>query len=169
MLFIGDVHQEFKRYLHILFRMQHKGGRKGVDRSLQVGDMGIGFPPDPDSYSNPNFFKDGVSWFDEIDNNHRFLRGNHDDPTLCNSHSNYLGDWGYIPAPDMFFVSGGFSIDHYYRIPGKTLWKDEELSQQEMEKVLKSYEKNKSKIVVSHECPLGLKIDFVTNYLSFHQ
>ena len=135
--------------------MQYKGGRKGVDCSCQVGDMGIGFP----GY----IIGDPVSMLPKIDRNHKFFRGNHDDPSLCNSHPNYLGDWGYLSASEMFFVSGGFSVDHDRRILGETFWKDEELSQEEMDKVLKSYAKNKPKIVVSHECPLGVKLDFVTN------
>jgi hypothetical protein len=141
--------------------MQHKGARKGVDCSLQVGDMGIGFPADS------NFRKEHISWFEPIDDNHKFMRGNHDDPAECKLHPNYLGDWGYLPAPDIFFVSGGFSIDHMFRLPGMTWWKDEELKESEMEKVFNAYEICKPKIVVSHECPLGVKIDFVTNPWKF--
>jgi hypothetical protein len=167
MLFIGDNHEQFKTYLYILFKMQHKGGRIGVDCSCQLGDMGIGFPADSE------FRKESISWSPEIDLNYKFLRGNHDDPAECNLHPNYIGDWGYFPKPDIFFVSGGFSVDYtyrkrYYEENGQIVWwEDEELKQSEMDKVLKSYAKNKPKIVVSHECPLGVKIDFVTNDWKF--
>jgi hypothetical protein len=161
MLFIGDCHEQFKTYLYILFKMQHKGGRKGIDCSCQTGDMGIGFPADSE------FRKEGTSWFDPIDTNHKFLRGNHDDPAECNLHPNYLGDWGYKSGPDLFFVSGAYSIDRNYRVPELNFWEDEELKESEMVKVLKAYEQSKPKIVVSHECPLGVKIDFVTNTWKF--
>ena len=161
MIFIGDVHQQFETYLYILFKMQHKGGRKGADCSIQVGDMGIGFPADS------KFRKDDIVWFPPVNDNHKFFRGNHDDPYQCNLHSNYLGDWGYLPDLNLFFVSGGFSIDYIYRTMGINFWEDEELEQSEMIKVLNSYEECKPKIVVSHECPLGVKIDFVTNTWKF--
>ena len=161
MLFISDVHQQFKTYLYILFKMQHKGGRKGVDCSLQLGDMGLGFPADSE------FRKEHITCFEEISLNHKFIRGNHDDPTQCYLHPNYIGDWGYMPDPDLFFVSGGYSIDHAYRTIDMTWWENEELTQLEMVKVLNAYEMAKPKIVVSHECPLGVKIDFVTNGWKF--
>ncbi len=157
MLFIGDNHGAFPTYLHVLFKMQHKRGRKGVDCSLQLGDMGIGF------WDKGEFSKDGKKWSPEIDLNHKFIRGNHDDPGLCRQHLNYLGEWGFLSAPNIFHVSGGFSIDWQSRIPGMTWWKDEELNKEEMEKVLIDYELNKPKIVVSHECPLEIKKDVVTN------
>jgi len=161
MLFIGDCHCKFKTYLYILFNMQHKGGRKGVDCSLQVGDMGIGFPPDS------KFQKNNTTWFPPIDNNHKFIRGNHDDPAQCQLHSNYIGDWGYLPDPNLFFVSGGYSIDHNYRIIDTNFWADEELEESVMDEVLNSYKMCKPKIVITHECPLGIKIDFVTNSWKF--
>ena len=132
-----------------------------MEFSLQVGDMGIGFP-DYGDYS-----KDGKSWSPIMPSDHMFFNGNHDNPLLCKTHPNYLGDWGYIPDPNMFYVSGGFSIDHAYRFVDMTWWKDEELNNEEMSKALDSYKINKPKIVVSHECPLGVKIDFVTNSWKF--
>jgi len=157
LIFIGDVHGEFKTYLYILYKMQHKGGKKGVDCSCQVGDMGIGFPADSE------YRREDVSWTPEIHSYHKYIRGNHDDPSTCNVHPNYLGDWGYLPAPEMFFVSGGYSIDFSRRFQGIDWWHDEELSILEMNKALQSYSSNKPKIVVSHECPLEMKSHFITN------
>ena len=137
--------------------MQHKGGKKGVVCSCQVGDMGVGFPEDG------KYSKDGVSYPSEINNNHLFIRGNHDDPAKCKLHPNYLGEWGYLPTPEMFFLSGGYSIDFRFRSQGISWWKDEELSIIEMNKVLKSYANHKPKIVVSHESPLEMKNYFVSN------
>lgn len=137
--------------------MQYKRGGKGMDYSLQVGDMGIGFS---DGGANS---KNGKSWSPEIDLNHKFIRGNHDDPSVCESHPNYLGDWGFLPNPNIFYMSGGFSIDREWRTRGLDFWEDEQLSDEEMQKALNDYKDNKPKIVASHECPVGVKNLFVTN------
>lgn len=137
--------------------MQYKGGKKGMDCSLQVGDMGIGFP------KAGRYSKNGVSWSPEVYLNHLFLNGNHDDPSLCKKHPNYIGDWGFIKEPSIFYVSGGYSIDHTYRTKDETWWKDEEIKKEEMPFILNSYIENKPKIVVSHECPLIIKKTVVTN------
>ncbi len=158
MLFIGDVHASYKTYEHILFKMEHKGGVKGVPCSFQVGDMSVGFRSHGDRYS-----KNGKDWPPELDLSHKWIRGNHDDPALCRTHPNYLGDYGHVIKPDIFYVSGGYSIDHTYRIPDLTWWADEELSEAQMNSAFESYKESKPRVVVSHECPLGVKIDFVTN------
>jgi hypothetical protein len=157
MMFIGDAHGEFKTYEYILFKMQHKGGKKGVDCSCQLGDMGIGFP-EVGAYT-----KDGFSWSPEINTDHKFIRGNHDSPEECKNHPNYLGDYGYVPVPSIFYVSGGFSIDHRSRYNGLNFWEDEELSHNTMLEVIELYKKSKPRIVVSHECPLDMKNYFVRN------
>ena len=130
MLFVGDNHSQFATYSYILFKMQHKGGQIGVDCSLQLGDMGIGF-----NDRDPKFSKDNLSWFPEIDLNHKFIRGNHDNPAMCKSHPNYLGDWGYLSDPNIFYVSGGYSVDYMYRTVGVSFWADEELNTEEMQKI----------------------------------
>jgi len=141
--------------------MQHTGGRKGVDCSFMVGDMGIGFEDHtPDNKNDKSFIKD-------ISKEHLFIRGNHDDPALCKIHPNYIGDYGFLPKPNIFYVSGGYSIDHHFRTQGIDWWKDEELNEEEMAKALKCYQDHKPKIVVSHECPLAMKIDSVTNLWKF--
>lgn len=159
--FIGDVHSAFKTYLFILQKMQYKGNRIGMDCSLQVGDMGIGFS------EGGKYSKNGVSWSPEVDPSHRFFKGNHDDPNRCNIHPNYAGDFGFSPKPNIFFAGGGFSIDHLYRVPNLNWWKDEELNEDQMNAALELYIESKPKIMVSHECPLGVKIDFVTNQWKF--
>ncbi len=146
--------------MHVVHKMQHKGGRKGMDCSLQCGDMSVGFPLSGDSI---NFVKDGKDWPAEIDAKHKFIRGNHDDPELCRTHPNYLGEWGFIPEPNMFYVSGGFSIDYERRIPNLTWWKDEQLTEKQMKQAFAAYELHRPKIMVSHECPLSMKKDVVTN------
>jgi len=158
MLFIGDVHGSFKKYEYILFKMQHKGGVKGVPCSLQVGDMGLGFRERGEGYE-----KDGKTYAPELGPEHKFIRGNHDDPALCNSHPNYAGDWKYFKYPDIFVVGGGFSIDYYWRTPGISWWENEELTNRQAGQMLRYYKKYKPRIVVTHECPTIVKENVLTN------
>ena len=141
MWFIGDVHGRMKKYDWILQEMLLPGGKNGLDCSLQVGDMGL-------------MNRDIVL---PVMQQHKFFRGNHDDPALCRKHPNNIGDTGYLEKQGIFFVAGGFSIDYKYRIPGISWWEDEELSVSELGKVIESYKTIKPSIVVSHECPTEVK------------
>jgi len=158
-LFIGDVHGSFKTYEYLLFKMQHKGGGKGVACSLQVGDMGLGFI----RRGNDGYEKDGKTYAPELGPEHRFIRGNHDDPAICRSHPNYAGDWKFFKPPNLFVVGGGFSIDYYWRTPGISWWENEELTNRQKGQMLRFYKQYKPRIVATHECPTVVKKDIVTN------
>lgn len=140
MFFIGDVHGHIEEYLNLLNDF-------GKRKSIQVGDFGFGFSKDiPENW----------------DMNHRFIRGNHDDPTACNTHPNCLGDYG-ITEEGIFFVAGAYSIDVLwrksiqYRYPYPIWWENEEIAEKEFEKILKLYETAKPKIVISHDCPSEIR------------
>ena len=122
---------------------------KGFDCSLQVGDYGI-FTPEC-SEATPE------------DLQHRFIRGNHDNPMLCGLHPNYLGDYGYIDGLDMFYLSGGFSVDQAWRTPYINWWPEEELNAVDMTHAFSLFAEKKPKIMVSHECPTIIKADALTN------
>jgi hypothetical protein len=131
-IFIGDVHGKTTECLVPLL------ARRGQDANyiLQVGDMGLGFqgvnlPPQPACFG--------------------FIRGNHDNPGLCQSHSNYAGEYG--PWNGVFVVGGAFSIDWQWRVPGKSWWFGEELSAEEGQKAYEAYAKQKPRIVATHDCP----------------
>ena len=160
MIFIGDCHGAFKTYKYILFNMLHKGGSKGTPCSLQCGDMGIGFPEKGIGYE-----KDGKSYAPELGQEHKFIRGNHDDPALCRSHPNYAGDWKYFKHPDIFVVGGGYSVDYKWRVPNVTWWENEELSNCQLGQMFRFYKQYKPRIVVSHECPSVVLYKVVTNSL----
>ncbi len=157
MWFIGDCHQEWKAYRYIIDKMQLKGGRKGMDCSLLVGDMGMGFP------SNNEDSKDGKSYIRGIDPKHKFICGNHDYRGICYGHPNFLGDYGYHEHSGIFYVGGGFSVDWEWREKYINWWPDEELSPGQMGSCLKLYEEKKPSIVVSHECPTEVKHFVITN------
>ena len=132
MWLIGDVHGDWGGYLDII---------EEFDESVQLGDLGIGFP----EYEK--------HWQE----NHMFIRGNHDSPELCRSHNNYLGEFGEYQG--LFFISGAFSIDYEWRkkynqmSDQKVWWEDEELSNKDMESALEMYCDTKPNIVISHDAP----------------
>ena len=131
MKFIGDVHSLFPQYLAILSQTE--------EPTIQLGDMGFGF--------------EGVDPLPALPAKDRFIRGNHDDPVKCRAHPNYLGEFGYLEKEGIFFISGAYSIDKKWRVPGVSWWEEEELSQAQMYEALALYEKVKPEMVVSHDCP----------------
>jgi hypothetical protein len=88
-----------------------------------------------------------------MSDNHKFFRGNHDDPAKCRAHQNYLGDYGYLEDDKLFYVAGAWSIDQARRVAGISWWTDEELSYDELGKAIDLYVKVKPRFVVSHEAP----------------
>ena len=129
---IGDVHGKTETYQKIVHRLLPG------QRSIQIGDMGIGFK--------------GVG-LHEMSQDHKWFRGNHDNPEKCRANSNYLGDFGYLPDDKLFWLAGAFSIDRVYRVEGVSWWRDEELSIEELGKAVNLYEETKPDYVLSHECP----------------
>lgn len=140
-LLIGDVHGKYDRYKAII---------KEHPNSVQVGDMGVGFRKyecgceDDPYYANPPYDL-------MVKQNARFIRGNHDNPAVCQRHSQWIAD-GTIEGNTMF-VGGGVSIDWSRRVPGYSWWEDEELKGKELQKVVDLYLKEKPEAMVTHEAP----------------
>lgn len=138
MIIIGDVHGFTKSYQRWI--------QRNLDpsvRTIQIGDMGLGF-------SGVGLPSPGMQL---LDGNHKFFRGNHDNPAKCRAHKNYLGDYGYLPQDGIFWCAGAWSIDQAYRVEGVSWWRDEELSYDELGKALELYEQTKPRFVLSHEAP----------------
>lgn len=140
--FIGDVHARFGEYSQLI---------KGCERSIQVGDFGLGFRKSP-----------------VIGPEHRFIRGNHDDPTLCKEHPNWIED---VSVRDgVYFLGGGLSIDRQLRVEGVSWWADEELSINQLFDAIDGFKAISPSVVVTHDCPetvadvigkhRGYKLDF---------
>lgn len=136
MRFIGDVHGKFDRYHEII---------ANCNESIQVGDFGIGF-------ADPGVF----------DDDHTFIRGNHDNPDMCKMHPNWTPDGYYTNK--YFFVGGAESVDKMRRIPGVSWWHDEELSINDMCNIIPHYEYAKPEFMVTHDCP-----DIVANEICGYQ
>ena len=134
--FIGDVHGKFKRYEKIIAEMPE---------TIQVGDMGVGFFRDPDRpHINPPYDK-------MVDGGHRFIRGNHDNPSVCRKHSQWIADGRCEDG--MMFIGGGVSVDRAYRTEGLDWWPDEELSAAELNDLVDAYRDYKPEVMVTHEAP----------------
>jgi len=135
--FIGDVHGKWRRYEKLI---------RDSSRSIQVGDFGIGFyNPRTETYSRPPF--DSMARGD-----HKFIRGNHDNPQQCSTHPFWIAD-GACLDDSIFCVGGALSIDKHLRTEGWDWWKDEELCYSEFLKLAEAYEAAKPRVIVSHECP----------------
>ncbi len=138
---IGDVHGLYEEYYLPLLKQIRD------EPSIQLGDMAHGFP---------------AAFLPDLPKNHRFIRGNHDNPDACRKHKNYLGDFGYIEEWDLFYLSGALSVDKEYRIEGKSWWDEEELYLREANAALNLYMEKKPRIVLSHDCPEIAKISLLT-------
>jgi len=141
MKFIGDVHGKYKQYERII---------SDCENSIQLGDMGIGFkrlnPVEGKSpfYPNPSYDK-------MIKGNHRFIRGNHDNPAVCKRHTQYIYDGR--TEDGMMFIGGALSVDRAWRTEGMDYWTDEELTQREFFQMRNIYVEYKPRLMVTHECP----------------
>lgn len=125
MRYIGDVHGDYGLYCAAV---------EGALETIQVGDFGIGFGAE--------------AW--TSDPNHRFIRGNHDNPHLARKKPNHIDSGS---EGDHFFVGGGWSIDHRYRTPGVSWWPEEEHLWSELDELIDEFRQVKPRVVVSHEAP----------------
>jgi Icc-related predicted phosphoesterase len=131
---IGDIHGKFDRYREIA----------DVDYpTVQVGDFGVGF--------GGQYWHDRVNKF-HSSGQHRFIRGNHDDPSRCRTEmTGYIAD-GTVEN-DVMYIGGAWSIDHKHRIPGVDWWEDEELSYSELETLIDVYTAARPRVMITHDCP----------------
>jgi hypothetical protein len=134
---IGDVHGKFNAYKNIISK---------CDRSIQVGDLGVGFI-DP----RTEIFSADSPRYMMASRGHRFIRGNHDNPRACRHHSQWIED-GSVHG-EVMFIGGALSIDRAYRTEGYDWWADEELSIAELNRVASTYAAVKPRVMITHECP----------------
>lgn len=133
---VGDIHGKMYDY------QSHSIGNFSGP-SIQVGDFGIGF-------AGPYWHESVVDW-QETNPQHRFIRGNHDDPSRCKTMPGYIKD-GLIEN-DVMFIGGAWSIDHAYRTEGVDWWADEELSIGELNRLYDIYTVVKPRVMITHDAP----------------
>ena len=136
---IGDIHGKWYDYQLITNPYMGK-----IESSIQVGDFGVGFHGD--------YWNGRVNDFHTEKINHRFIRGNHDNPKMCKKEM-----VGYIPdgkiENNVMFIGGAWSIDYEYRQAGTDWWPDEELSYEELDRMISIYEVVEPEIMITHDCP----------------
>lgn len=127
---IGDVHGLTKAYLKLV---------KEADYSVQLGDH--------------NFDYSHMADLDPT--RHKIVGGNHDNYDKLVHIPHYLGDYGMVELGGLsfFFIRGGFSVDHKYRIPGISWWEQEELTYEQCLACIEAFKLYKPSLVLSHECP----------------
>lgn len=136
--FIGDIHQKLLDYLQVI---------DGVENSVQVGDFGMGF-----GTKGAADFVDSL--IDEIQGNHRYIRGNHDSPEECKRSSHWIKD-GTIEN-DIMYIGGAWSIDQEWRTEGINWWYDEELSYIDLDALVGIYDFIRPKVMVTHTAPIDI-------------
>lgn len=140
---IGDIHGLFNDYKTFSV--------SGCNKSIQLGDFGIGFSGKSKWYENVNnFFQDNPD--------HKFIRGNHDDPKLCKETTGFLHS-GFHPNLNAFIINGAWSIDRKWRTEGKDWWSDEEHSISELNDLITEYEKVKPDVVLAHDFPTSIALE----------
>ena len=144
---IGDIHGKIYDYRSYAL-VTGVRGRQIVqpERSIQVGDFGIGF-------FSPFWHEKEIEWQKEHPQ-HRFIRGNHDDPELCKTMPGYIED-GTVEG-DVMFVGGAWSIDFAWRTPMVDWWPGEELSVEELDKLVTKFGQTKPRVMITHDCPTSV-------------
>lgn len=133
-MFIGDVHGKFDLYKNLI---------QGYDKTVQVGDLGVGFDAASDAKLK--------SIHELSEGSNRFIRGNHDNPSVAAEMPGFIKD-GTVENETMY-VGGAYSIDKLYRTENVDWWKDEECSYEQFGQLLSVYEVVKPRVMVTHDCP----------------
>ena len=137
---IGDVHGKFKPYRNLI---------RDVPQSIQVGDMGVGFRGY--NLDRELVWRTNPPYSAMSEGDHKFIRGNHDNPTVCRQQKHWIPDGTAVDG--IYCLGGAVSIDRAYRTEGLDWWPDEELSYAELDRMIDDYAALKPDVVVTHDCP----------------
>lgn len=159
---LGDLHGDFPRLAALV------ASHPDWSSATLLGDVGVGLPGhrDPPARSAIPV---------------RFIRGNHDDPTLVRQlpASWAAAGWTYLPdghlEDGVLHVGGAFSLDHAARTAGVDWWLDEELDADAEDTIVDRVRRHPARIhtVLSHDAPfdlypaLGVRSDTPTRTSSF--
>jgi hypothetical protein len=137
---LGDVHQNFK----FLYNSIEK--YKDSDMIIQVGDIELGFPNCPKLKKLPDNFG--------------LIQGNHDNLEVCKKYKSFLGEFGFKPEYNLFYIGGAETPINEYTakrfVPGYDWWFNEELNSEQLKTAYNWYCSLKPDIVVSHTCPASI-------------
>lgn len=133
----GDIHGDFEYYLNKI---------SDLGCSVQIGDYGVGFHPHVDALLNHDNPK------------HKAIAGNHDDRRILKEFDCYLGDYGYLPDQDIFFLGGAFGpwFDTSNRVYNLSWFPTEQLDGSQLEKAYQLFIEVKPKYVITHTAPASI-------------
>ena len=108
-----------------------------------------------------DYWHENVNTF-HADGRHRFIRGNHDNPTVCREQMVGCINDGNI-EDDVMFIGGAWSIDNpvappgwFRRTAGVDWWFDEECSEQRFERMFEAYTFWRPRVMITHDCPASI-------------
>lgn len=148
-LIIGDVHKHWNRYINIL-------NKTSADRTIQVGDFGIN---EKEGYEDREILIERNRLMKSED--HKFIRGNHDDLSMCNLHNCYIPDGKYENDTGIFYFGGSeFSPpdDPYDK------YKKHDIYTAYLDGIASKYDDAKPRIVISHDCPEVVAVEMFHHY-----
>lgn len=149
MRIVGDIHGKFESYKLLV---------EDATSSIQIGDFGFGF--------GSAFDEDMLDW-QRAKPQHRFIRGNHDDPGVCRKSPNFIEDG--LVENDVMFIGGAWSIDRDYRIKNLNWWSDEECSYQQFEQLCDIFPVVQPRVVFTHDCPTTVANEMFCKPRRWHQ
>jgi predicted phosphodiesterase len=153
MIFIGDIHGNFKTFLKNL-----KASNYQNTSMIQLGDFGVGFRPLESEIEYLNTINVHL-----IEKNYVLyvFRGNHDNPDYYDncpfeySNIKFLKDFSVITIEDknILIVGGAISIDRIYRKSEISYWKEEEIPYIIPDIKNLVDDDTKIDVVCTHNCP----------------
>ncbi len=147
--FIGDTHGDNAAFLR-----QLEAGLQNHSHTIHVGDVGVGMPGVEDLNTNAAYLR-MLSNAKTRGLTAGFIRGNHDNPDVCEATQGYLGNSNFFVIDNIkvLLISGAKSIDADGRVPGMNWWDREQLSYQELYHLFQIYNLYRPDIVVTHCAP----------------
>lgn len=150
-LVLGDAHGQFRLLNKLIHKRLPDRGLE-YDNVLLLGDVGIGFNSKEEL---PPFMSEKHIYF---------IRGNHDNPDKVKNLPGFWksGNWNYVPdgtiKDGVLYVGGAWSIDWKWRTPGLDWWFNEELNDEEQDKIFQAVTDYDDEIhtVISHDAPMSL-------------
>lgn len=146
--FVGDIHAKWDQYVDLVDRQCQPDDWAP---SIQLGDFGMGFR---------SVQRNSEMWgWQQLNNrDHRFIRGNHDNPEMCRSMPAYIDD-GFtetLGAHKAMYLGGAWSIDWARRTEGVDWWRGEELTVDQLNQLVDKYMLYKPDIMITHDAPLSV-------------
>jgi len=146
---IGDIHGLINDYR--VFAINDFEGP-----TIQIGDFGIGF-------GQSDYWHEFINDFHTL-SNHRFIRGNHDNPYMCQEMIGYIPDG--TTENDVMFIGGAWSIDNpnappgwYKRTAYVDWWPEEECTDDQFEAMFETYKRVKPRVMITHDCPSSISYE----------